>query len=327
MADELTPAHEAEPAGEVSTEAHDEAVVETEHAEAHAVSEETAEEILELQQQALDPAELSRQLEDLTSVVLNSAEVSTRSASVAADVSTDMQAVVEKITQAHKRSVEHSKIILGSVLLFVVIAVGTFFAIAMRMQQNIRQLDALALAVGKRVVDLDSTVNAFTEASQSLFELAEKMDSVSGLPGKLDQRFEEFNKSVQAVPAQVSSQVAAQTDKSLDAKMQNLQKQLQALESKVQTLAARPQPQVKDNSQAVMGELQKLQKEVNGMQARVAAKPVEAPKPKAEPKPEPKPEPRVEVKPEPKPAEVKPAVPQVPANRDRMLVYPRPNSD
>ena len=44
MADELTPAHEAEPAGEVSTEAHDEAVVETEHAEAPAVSEETAEE-------------------------------------------------------------------------------------------------------------------------------------------------------------------------------------------------------------------------------------------------------------------------------------------
>lgn len=325
MAEELTPAQEAEPAGEASTEA--QTVVETVPAEESAVSEETAAEILELQQQALDPAELSRQLEDLTSVVLNSAEVSTRSASVAADVSTDMQAVVEKITQAHKRSVEHSKIILGSVLLFVVIAVGTFFAIAMRMQQNIRQLDALALAVGKRVVELDSTVNAFTESSQSLFELAEKMDSVSGLPGKIDQRFEEFNKSIQAVPGQVSTQVAAQTDKSLDAKMQNLQKQLQALEGKVQTLAARPQPQIKDNSQAVLGELQKLQKEVNGMQARVAARPVEAPKPKAEPRPEPKPEPRVEVKPEPKPVEVKPAVPQVPANRDRMLVYPRPNTD
>jgi len=290
------------------------------------ILEEAAEGIADLQSQALDPAELSRQLEDLTSVVLNSAEVSTRSASVAADVSADMQSVMDKIVESHKRSVHHSKLILGAFLVFIIIAVGTFFAIATRMQQNIRQLDALALAVGKRVVELDTTVGAFTESSQSLFELAEKMESVSSLPAKMDQRFDEFNKSVQAVPGQVSSQVAAQTEKSLDAKMQNLQKQLQALEGKVQTLASRPQPQIKDNSQAVVSELQKLQKEVNVMQARVAArvaeppKLAEAPKPKAESKPEPKPEPKAPV------AEVKPASPQVPANRDRVLMYPRPNT-
>jgi len=138
------------------------------------ILEEAAEGIADLQSQALDPAELSRQLEDLTSVVLNSAEVSTRSASVAADVSADMQSVMDKIAESHKRSVHHSKLILGAFLVFIIIAVGTFFAIATRMQQNIRQLDALALAVGKRVVELDTTVGAFTESSQSLFELAEK---------------------------------------------------------------------------------------------------------------------------------------------------------
>lgn len=319
MAEEHTTADEHAPAG-----------AEAPAAERAEILEEAAEGIAELQDRALDPAELSRQLEDLTSVVLNSAEVSTRSASVAADVSSDMQSVMDKISEAHKRSVHHSKIILGALLLFIIIAVGTFFAIATRMQQNIRQLDALALAVGKRVVELDTTVGAFTESAQSLFELAEKMESVSSLPGKMDQRFEEFNKTVQAVPAQVSSQVVAQTDKSLDAKLQNLQKQLQALEGKVQTLASRPLPQVKDNSQAVVSELQKLQKEVNVMQARVAARPVEPPKPieAAKPKAEPKPEPKAEPKPEPKPAvaDVKPAAPQVPANRDRVLMYPRPST-
>ena len=290
------------------------------------ILEEAAEGIADLQSQALDPAELSRQLEDLTSVVLNSAEVSTRSASVAADVSADMQSVMDKIAESHKRSVHHSKLVLGAFLVFIIIAVGTFFAIATRMQQNIRQLDALALAVGKRVVELDTTVGAFTESSQSLFELAEKMESVSSLPAKMEQRFDEFNKSVQAVPGQVSSQVAAQTEKSLDAKMQNLQKQLQALEGKVQTLASRPQPQIKDNSQAVVSELQKLQKEINGIQARVPSratelpKPAEVSKPKAELKPESKPEPKPPV------AEVKPASPQVPVNRDRVLMYPRPNT-
>jgi hypothetical protein len=314
MAEEHTTADDHAPAGAEAPEA-----------ERVEMMEEAAEGIAELQDRALDPAELSRQLEDLTSVVLNSAEVSTRSASVAADVSADMQAVMDSISESQKRSIHHSKVILGALLLFIIIAVGTFFAIATRMQQNIRQLDALALAVGKRVVELDTTVGAFTESAQSLFELAEKMEAVSSLPGKMDQRFEEFNKSVQAVPGQVTSQVAAQTDKSLDAKLQNLQKQLQALESKVQAVATRPQPQIKDNSQAVVNELQKLQKEVNGMQARAAARAVEPPKPAEASKP--KAEVKLEPKPEPKPAvaEAKPASPQVPANRDRVLMYPRPN--
>lgn len=290
------------------------------------ISEEVAADILELQDRALDPAELSRQLEDLTSVVLNSAEVSTRSASVAADVSTDMQVVVDKISQAHTRSIHHSKIILGALLLFIIIAVGTFFAIATRMQQNIRQLDALALAVGKRVVDLDATVGAFSESAQSLFELAEKMESVSGMPARMDQRFDDFNKTVHAIPEQVSSQVAAQTDKSLDAKLQGVQKQLQALESKVQNLASRPQPQVKDNSQSVMNELQKLQKEVSGMQARVAAKPPEPVKAVEPPKPRPVETKPVPVEAKPAPVEAKPAAPQVQPNRDRVLMYPRPST-
>jgi hypothetical protein len=277
------------------------------------ITEEAAAEILELQDRALDSAELSRQLEDLTSVVLNSAEVSTRSASVAADVSTDMQMVVDKISQAHSRSIQHSKIILGALLLFIILAVGTFFAIATRMQQNIRQLDALALAVGKRVVDLDSTVGAFTESAQSLFELAEKMESMNGLPARIDQRFEDLNKSMQAVPEQVT----AHSEKSLDAKIQALQKQLQTIDGKVQNLASRPVPQIKDNSQSVLNELQKLQKEVNGMQSRVAARPAEPPKAVEPPKPK--------TEPRPVPVEAKPAAPQVP-NRDRVLMYPRPST-
>ena len=280
------------------------------------ITEEAAAEILELQDRALDPGELSRQLEDLTSVVLNSAEVSTRSASVAADVSTDMQLVVDKISQAQKRSLQHSKIILGALLLFIIVAVGTFFAIATRMQQNIRQLDALALAVGKRVVELDSTVGAFTESAQSLFELAEKMETMNGLPARIDQRFEDLNKTMQAVPGQITTQVATQSEKSLDTKLQSLQKQLQAIEGKVQNLASRPQPQIKDNSQSVLNELQKLQKEVNGMQARVAAKPAEPAKAVEPPKPK--------VEPKPAPVEAKPAAPQVQPNRDRVLMYPRP---
>ena len=70
---------------------------------------------------SMDSNELARQLEDLTGVVLNSAEASTRSASVAADVSGDLQKVMASINAAHQRSVSHSRIMLGAMLIFILI--------------------------------------------------------------------------------------------------------------------------------------------------------------------------------------------------------------
>lgn len=296
-----------------------------------------AEGIDELKSEEASSAEVARQLEELTGVVLSSAEVSTRSASVAANISQDMRSVMEQITASNKRSIQHSRIILGGLLAFLLIGLGTFFAISTRMQQNIRQLDALALAVGKRVVELDATVGAFVETSRTFNDLNEKLEKQAELQGKLEQKFEDINKTVSAVPAQVADQSA----KALDGKLQALQKQIQALETKVQTLSSRPVPNPGPSQQAVLSEIQKLKKDVesaNTSAKAAATAAAAAAKPKVEPKPEPKPEPKAETKPEPKPAEVRPAeakpAPQVvpampPASsaRDKMLVYPRPNTN
>jgi len=77
-----------------------------------------AEGIDELKSEEASSAEVARQLEELTGVVLSSAEVSTRSASVAANISQDMRSVMEQITASHKRSIQHSRIILGGLLAF-----------------------------------------------------------------------------------------------------------------------------------------------------------------------------------------------------------------
>ena len=282
-----------------------------------------AEGIEELKTEAATSAEVARQLEELTGVVLSSAEVSTRSASVAANISQDMRLVMEQITVSHKRSVQHSRIILGGLLAFLLIGLGTFFAISTRMQQNIRQLDALALAVGKRVVDLDATVNAFVETSRTFNELNEQLEKQSNLQGKLENKFEDIHKTMSAVPTQVAEQSA----KAVESQLQGLQKQIQALETKVQALSNRPQPNPGPSQQAVLTEIQKLKKDVEAANAsaKAAATAATAAKPKPEPKPEPKP--AAEVRPpEPKPAPV-PAMPPASAARDKMLVYPRPNTN
>jgi hypothetical protein len=222
-----------------------------------------------LQSQALDGSEVSRQLEDLTGVVLSSAEVSTRSAEVAANISEEMRNVMIRVDDMGKRNVLHSRVILIGLLSFLLIAVGTFFAISTRLQQNIRQLDALSLAVGKRVVELDATITAFGDATRGLGDTTEKLTGMEErqvkLDGKFDTKMEDLNKLFTKMPEQIAGQVNGQSEKSLDAKLQNLQKSIQAVEAKMQALSAKaaaPATAPVQNNQAVIAEIQKLKKDL-----------------------------------------------------------------
>ena len=222
-----------------------------------------------LQSQALDGGEVSRQLEDLTGVVLSSAEVSTRSAEVAANISEEMRNVMIRVDDMGKRNVLHSRVMLIGLLSFLLIAVGTFFAISTRLQQNIRQLDALSLAVGKRVVELDATITAFGDATRGLGDTTEKLTGMEErqvkLDGKFETKMEDLNKLFTKMPEQIAGQVNGQSEKSLDAKLQNLQKSIQAVEAKMQALstkAAAPTSAPVQNNQAVIAEIQKLKKDL-----------------------------------------------------------------
>jgi hypothetical protein len=181
-----------------------------------------------LQAQALDGSEVSKQLEDLTGVVLSSAEVSTRSAEVAASISEEMRNVMVKVDEMSRRNVLHSRVMLVGLLSFLMIAVGTFFAISTRLQQNIRQLDVLSLAVGKRVVELDATLAAFGDATHGLGDATGKLDGMEErqvkLDSKIEARMEDMTKLFGKLPEQIAGQVNGQSEKSLDAKLQNLQK-------------------------------------------------------------------------------------------------------
>ena len=176
-----------------------------------------AEGIEALQAQSLDSTEVSRQLEDLTGVVLSSAEVSTRSAEVAANISHEMREVMKVVTSANDRNILHSRVILIGLLAFLMIAVGTFFAISTRLQQNIRQLDALSLAVGKRVVELDATLATFGDATRGLGDTTEKLDSMEERQIKLNEtvevKLEDMGKLFTKLPDQISGRSMASLKK------------------------------------------------------------------------------------------------------------------
>ena len=313
-----------------------------------------SEALAELSGKPLDADEVARQLEDITNVVLNSAEVSTRSASVAASIGHQLRAVSDTITNNNKRSILHSRVVMVVFMVFVAVAVGTFFAISTRMQQNIRQLDTITTAAAKRVIELDAAISYSVDSTKRQQEMQDKQAEFTDSQTKITARLDEMSKAVLSLP----QSVAEQNTKASDAKTAALEKKLQSLETKLQSLVDKPAPSIGPSQQALMAdkqalttekqnlaaENQRLKKEIDNLTTKLREKPP-APKPAvAEPKPAPpkppapRPAPKVEAVPEPKPAlapapapvavapeprPVVPAIPQTPP-RDRPIQYPRP---
>ena len=200
-------------------------------AEAIVDVETTADRLTEIASQSLDTSEVARQIEELTSVVLDSAEVSTRSASIAADVSATMRAVVSKIQENNRRNVMHSRIMLGAFCACLLIAMGVFFAITLKMTKSIKELDTMVYAMAKRVIEVDASLTAIGKTNSDFSEITEKQEEVITTQTQVAKRLEEIGKSMAAMPAVV----AVEANKSSDLKFKDMQKQLTGLESKLQS--------------------------------------------------------------------------------------------
>lgn len=246
-------------------------------AEAIVDVEATADRLTEIASQSLDTNEVARQIEELTSVVLDSAEVSTRSASIAADVSATMRAVVSKIQENNRRNVMHSRIMLGAFCACLLIAMGIFFAITMKMTKSIKELDTMVYAMAKRVIEVDASLTAIGKTNSDFSEITEKQEEVITTQTQVAKRLEELGKTMAAMP----TVVATEANKSSDLKFKDMQKQLTGMESKLQSFdtklnsvtdkaLARLQPPPAaavapqgPSTQVLLTEIQKLKSDLN----------------------------------------------------------------
>jgi len=235
----------------------------------------TADRLTEIASQSLDTNEVARQIEELTSVVLDSAEVSTRSASIAADVSATMRAVVSKIQENNRRNVMHSRIMLGAFCACLLIAMGIFFAITLKMTKSIKELDTMVYAMAKRVIEVDASLTAIGKTNSDFSEITEKQEEVITTQTQVAKRLDELGKSLAAMP----NVVATEANKSSDLKFKDMQKQLTVLESKLQSFdgklqtvaektSARVQPPAPaapqgPSTQVLLTEIQKIKSDLN----------------------------------------------------------------
>ena len=179
------------------------------------------------------PASLTQsheeELEGIKMLALDSAELATRSANLATHAGEHMRSVIVKLEDSQKKQRKHTLIIFGVAGGLMLIASMVFAGMSISLKSRINQLDTMVSAVGKRVVELDASMELVGSVNDALQEMVGKQEGIADAQGKLEAKIGESIKSAQGVPEE--------TAKQLDAKNQILAKQVQSLDGRLQSQA------------------------------------------------------------------------------------------
>jgi len=174
-----------------------------------------------------------QQYQSLAQIVLDSADLATKSAEAAASASSHLRKTTtefKELTEDGHKKARLLLIISGSVLILCLIF---FLIMGVRLVSRINQLDTMMLAVGKRVVELNAGMESLEGVNQTVKELAAQQMVLAKSQGEIEGRIEASLKQseslVQKVPGETAKQVAASSD--------SVMKQVQGINAKLQSQA------------------------------------------------------------------------------------------
>ncbi len=192
-------------------------------------------------------------------MMMDSAELATRSATLAADVSLNLRTAVKDLGQVNRKQNLWTMILMAVVGTLMVAAATLFGIMTLRMQDRVAMLDEMLVAVGKRVTEMDATLELVGGAQESLQAVATKQGEMVAGQAKMDARLDEVLKSAKDMPELTGKQV--------EQRMQALSKQVAALEARLQTQgssSARMATQLQ-TMQGALGENAALKRELELM--------------------------------------------------------------
>lgn len=190
-----------------------------------------------------DSSDLQREAEkmqDLKSTLLDSAELATRGASLAVKAGVEMHHAAEKLMTSSVTQQKFNKIILLAFGATMTIALVLFVVMAIRMQSKITQLDAMVLAVGKRVVTMDASIELVSTASDLFKDFSSKQDALTNAQLKLESKIDESMKAALVAPDPKSKPVE-DTSKEIKLLFQNLESKIQGQASSIKSISSQIQ--------------------------------------------------------------------------------------
>jgi len=187
------------------------------------------------------------ELNMIKAVVLDSAELATRSASLATNAGTAMREATEVMMKTHAKQRKQSMILLIVTGGLMLITACVFMGVSLTMFSRLKTVDAMFLAVGKRVTELNTTMETVASVNEALQNLAEQQEQAHKQQQQLEAKLDEVVKSTQSMPAAAAKQLE---DKSLA-----IVKQVQSMDARMQSQAA---------------SLQRLSQQVKGLEGQIA---------------------------------------------------------
>lgn len=180
-------------------------------------------------------------------VVLDSAELATRSARLATNAGTAMREATEQMLQTQAKQRKQSMILLISSGALMLITACVFMGVSLTLFSRLKMVDGMLLAVGKRVTELNTTMETVASVNEALQNLAGQQEQAHKQQQQLEAKLDEVLKSTQGMPAAAAKQ--------LEDKSQAIIKQVQSMDARMQSQAA---------------SLQRLSQQVKGLEGQIA---------------------------------------------------------
>jgi len=171
------------------------------------------------------------ELTDMKSTLLDAAELSNRAAGLAAKAGSDLHSAADHVMESNASVRIYGIVVLAAFGILMMIGLGLFGFMSMRLQSRITQADAMLLAVGKRVVAMDESIALLTDTGERLRDMAAKQDVLASQQLKNETRLEDVMRVAQSASDALTKPAA-------DTKGPDLAKLLQALDARMQSQAA-----------------------------------------------------------------------------------------
>jgi archaellum component FlaC len=184
-----------------------------------------------------DAREIADRLEVLMPAVLDSAEATNNTAEVATKASAALEAACEKlknpvndlVTASLKNAEVSSRVLFGSVAALLV-AVGLFSFMSFQLSDRVSKVDAMLMAVSKRVIDMNSALSSFERLNMAIAELAVQQEKFASNQVALARAVAD----TQETTNELRDKVPEVTAKTVGEKTDNVVNQIASLEKSLQ---------------------------------------------------------------------------------------------
>lgn len=206
---------------------------------------------------------LSQQFVTLSSSVLDAADVASQAAKAANEAGQKFNHSTVRLTKLSQGMGKTSTIVLASTAVLMVLSIGFFAAMGVRLISKVNQLDATVMTVGKRAVELNTSLESLGLMGEKIAELTLQQEQLAKSQNELEQRIASTlaasTESVQKVPEALAKQMAASTS--------GVTKQVEGLGTQLKNQAGAVQALSKDVKalQSTVGDVNVLKRDVQAL--------------------------------------------------------------